>query len=346
MRLSGRPEYSGDVRQSIEHVVRLEQAGLDIIWVAEAWGYDAATLMGYLAARTQRVQIGSGILNIYSRTPALLAQTAAGLDVLSEGRAILGLGASGPQVIEGWHGVPYDRPLRRTREIVEICRRIWRREALSYQGECYTLPLPAEQGSGLGKPLKLLVRPPRARIPIYLAALGARNVELTAEIADGWMPLFYVPEWAALVWGESRARGRAHRSADLGPLEIVAGGPVAIGEGLEHLRDLARPRLALYLGGMGARGHNFYNDLICRYGFPDAAAEIQDLYLAGRRAEAAAAVPAELLEATTLIGSLGYVRDRLAAYHAAGVTILNIEPVGPDPLATIAQLKEWAAALG
>ncbi len=343
MRLSVLLDYAGDFREQAAQVAQLENAGLDIAWVPETWGNDAATRMGYLAARTHRVQIGSGIFPIYSRTPALLAQTAAGLDALSDGRAILGLGASGPQVIEGWHGVPFDRPLQRTREIVDICRKVWRRETVVYRGRCYTLPLPAERGTGFGKPLKLMSHPVRNRIPIYLAALGEKSVELTAEIGDGWMPLFFVPEKAASIWGEPLARGRARRDPSLAALEVVAGGPVAIGEGLEHLRDLARPFVALYVGGMGARGKNFYNELVRRYGWEKEAAAIQDLFLAGRRQEAMAAVPAALLEATSLIGPAGYVKERVEIYRAAGVTVLDVALVGPDPLRTVEQLRSWLA---
>ena len=343
MRLSTRLGYGDGFLKGVERVVRLEEAGVDMVWVAEAYGYDAVTRLGYLAARTRRIELGSGILNIYSRTPALLAQTAAGLDEISEGRAILGLGASGPQVIEGFHGVPYDRPVQRTREIIEICRQVWRRDEVVHQGKAYTLPLPPSLGTGLGKPLKILTHPVRPRIPIYLASLGDRSVELAAELADGWLPIFFVAERAHTIWGKALERGRARRSADLGPLEVVAGGRLAIGSGLEHLRDLERPHLALYVGGMGARSKNFYNELICRYGYEREAAEIQDLYLGGKKREAEALVPAELLEALSLIGPEGFVRDRIAAYRAAGVTVLDVEPVGPDPFGDVERVREWIA---
>ncbi|HLG70886.1 MAG TPA: LLM class F420-dependent oxidoreductase [Chloroflexota bacterium] len=335
---------SGHFREFADRIAAYEQAGLDAVWVSEAYGIDAVSRLGYLAARTERVLLGSGILPIYSRTPALLAQTAAGLDYVSNGRAILGLGASGPQVIEGWHGVRYDKQLGRTREIVDVCRRIWRREVIQHQGASYTMPLPPEQGTGLGKPLKIIGQPVRSRIPIYLATLGPKAVEMTAEIAEGWMPIFFWPERADGLWGEALRRGLAKRDPELGSLEIVAGGLAAVGERLEHLRDQERPHLALYIGGMGARGANFYNDLARDYGCPDEARLIQDLYLDGKKAEAAAAVPEPLLEGTTLIGPDSYIRDRLAAYKAAGVTMLNVTPVGPDdPARTIAHLKELAA---
>ena len=341
MRLSSRLGYGDGFTRAVEHVQRLEGVGVDVVWVAEAYGYDAATRLGYLAARTRRVELGSGIFPIYSRTPALLAQTIAGLDELSDGRAILGLGASGPQVIEGWHGVAYDRPVQRTREIIEICRMVWRRDVLVYHGKTFTLPLPPDQGSGLGKPLKILTHPRRSRIPIYLASLGERSVELTAELADGWLPIFFVAEKADSIWGAALRRGFSKRPAELGRLEIVAGGPLAIGEGLEHLRDAERAHLALYVGGMGARSKNFYNDLVARYGFEREAAEIQDLYLSGKKREAEAVVPAELLEWLSLIGPEGYVKDRIAAFKAAGVTLLDVQPIGPDPLGDVARVKEW-----
>jgi F420-dependent oxidoreductase-like protein len=341
MKLSVNLPYAGDPRTAAEIAVALERAGADIVWVAEAYGYDSPTMMGYLAARTERILIGSAILPLYSRTPALIAQTAAGLDAVSNGRAILGLGASGPQVIEGWHAVPYDRPLGRTREVIDICRRVWRREVLTNDG-IYQIPLPAGQGTGLGKPLKLITHPVRDRIPIYVAALGDKNVAMTAEVADGWMPFLFIPEKAADVWGPSLAAGKAKRAADLGPLEVVAGGALAIGEDNAKLRDLARPMVALYVGGMGARGRNFYNDLARRYGFEREAELIQDLYLSGRKEEAAAAVPSEFLELTSLIGPAGYVRDRLDAFREAGVTTLNVVAVG-DAAKDVAQLKEWLA---
>jgi F420-dependent oxidoreductase-like protein len=343
MQLSMQLSYAGGFQEAADQVVAYEQAGLDMVWVAEAYGYDAVGLMGYLAAKTETVTIASGILPIYTRTPTLLAMTAAGVDALSDGRCLLGLGASGPQVIEGFHGIPYDKPLGRTREIIEICRQVWRRERVEHDGPIYHLPVPEGQGTGLGKPLKLITHPVRDRIPIYVASLGPKNVEMTAELADGWLPLFYLPEKAQDVWGSDLAAGASKRSADLAPLEIVAGGLVSIGEGAEAVRELARPMVALYVGGMGAKGRNFYNDLVRRYGFEEEAAAIQDLYLDGKKDEAAKLVPDELLEATTLCGSEGYVRDRIAAYKDSGVTVLNVTPVAPDPVKLVEQLKGWVA---
>jgi F420-dependent oxidoreductase-like protein len=343
MKVSMPLSYAGGFKQSAQQAVALEKAGLDTIWVAEAYGFDGVSLMGYLAAVTETVEIGAAILPIYTRTPSLLGMTAAGIDALSDGRCILGLGASGPQVIEGFHGVPYTQPLTRTREIIEICRQVWARERVTYDGKAYTLPLPPDQGTGLGKPLKLITRPVRDRIPVYVAALGPKNVRMTAEIADGWLPLFYLPEKVDDVWGDDLRAGAAARDADLGPLEIVAGGLLAVGDDAAQMRDLARPMIALYVGGMGARGRNFYNDLACRYGFEAEAKEIQDLYLDGKKDEAAAAVPDGLLEAATICGPEGYVRDRIAAYKESGVTSLNVTPIAPDAPALVTQLKEWAA---
>ncbi len=335
-------DYSRGFRQAGEQASELEAAGIDVLFVAEAYGFDAPSLMGYVAARTERMAIASGILPIYSRTPALLAQTAAGIDALTDGRCILGLGASGPQVIEGWHGVAYDHPLERTREIIDICRRVWRREVITNDG-CYPIPLPPGQGTGLGKPLKMLTHPVRADIPVWVASLGPKNVAMTAEVADGWLPTLFMPERAKLVWGEALAAGRAARSEHLGPLDVAAGGLLAIGDDQGGVAELARPGLALYIGGMGARGRNFYNNVVRRYGFEAEAARIQDLYLDGKKQEAAAEVPAELLAQTALAGPEGHVRERVEAYRDAGVTVLLVNAVGPDPLGDIRRVKEWAA---
>jgi F420-dependent oxidoreductase-like protein len=343
MRVSSQLSYAGGFKEAVDGLVQLEKAGLDTVWVAEAYGSDAVSLMGYIAAKTDTVEIASGILPIYSRTPTLLAMTAAGVDALSDGRCVLGLGASGPQVIEGFHGVQYDAPIGRTREIIEICRKVWRRERVEHDGRYYTVPLPPEKGTGLGKPLKIITHPVRERIPIYVASLGPKNVEMTAELADGWMPLFYIPERAGDVWGESLGKGAANRAADLGPLEVVAGGLCAIGDDVASVREFARPMVALYVGGMGARGRNFYNDLACRYGFEKEAKLIQDLYLDGKKNEAAAEVPAELLELTSLVGPEGYVKERIAAFKESGVTNLMITPIGPDPAKIVEQIKNWTA---
>jgi F420-dependent oxidoreductase-like protein len=340
--------YAGGFAESVMRVQALEKAGMDIVYVAEAYGYDGASLMGYLAATTETVQIASGILPLYTRTPTLLAMTAAGVDELSEGRCILGIGASGPQVIEGFHGVPYDAPIGRTREIIDICRKVWAREApLEHDGRYYTLPLPEDQGTGLGKALKIITHPRRPRIPIHVAALGPKNVEATAELAEGWLPLLFHPGRAQEVWGEDVARGLAKRDPDLGPLDVVAGGLLSIGPESEvaGIRGFSRGMIALYVGGMGARERNFYNQLFCRYGYEAEAKEIQDLYLDGKKQEAAAAVPSSFLEETSLCGDEAYLADRIAEYKAAGVTVLNIEPIAPDlagQQAMVEKVKELA----
>ena len=340
--------YAGGFKNSARQVSEMEKAGLDLVWVTEGYGFDSPSLMGYLAALTDTVQIGSGIFPIYTRTPTLLAMTAAGVDAVSDGRFHLGLGASGPQVIEGWHGVPFDAPIGRTREIVTICRQVWVRKApVVHHGQNYDVPLPKGQGAGLGKPLKIVAHPVRPRIPIWVASLGERNVSMTAEVADGWLPILFIPEKARDIWGGSLAAGQAKRDAAMAPLMICAGGPLAIGEGEEvlRLRDLARPMLALYIGGMGAKGRNFYNDLACRYGYEKEAAAIQDLYLSGKKAEAAALVPGEMLQLTSLIGPVGYVAERVEALREAGVTHVQVDPIptrAQTAAGLIGQLKEMA----
>ncbi|GAA3096199.1 LLM class F420-dependent oxidoreductase [Pseudonocardia yunnanensis] len=341
MLLSTQLQYGDDPIRNAESVVAMEQAGLDVVWVAEAYSFDAVSLMGYLAAKTARVQIGSGILPIYSRTPALTAMTAAGLDALSGGRMILGLGASGPQVIEGFHGVPYDKPVARTREIIEICRKVWRRERLTNEG-LYPIPLPEDQGTGLGKPLKLINHPRRADIPVWVASLGDKNVEMTAELANGWLPTVLMPEKLREVFGPALDAGYAKRAPELGPLQITGGGILALEEEMfEPARRLARGMLALYIGGMGARSRNFYNTVFRRQGFADEAKLVQDLYLDGHKEEAAAALPDEFVDKVTLIGSPTHVQERIAALREAGVTHLHVNPVGNEPLKLLAQVKEW-----
>jgi F420-dependent oxidoreductase-like protein len=329
--------YAGGFSEAVDELADFERAGLDIIFVPEAYSFDAVSQLGFIAARTTRLEIASGILPIYSRTPALTAMTAAGLDFVSGGRFTLGLGTSGPQVIEGWHGVPYDAPVGRTRELIEICRMVWRRDRLDYQGKYYRLPL--DGGTGLGKPLKLINHPVRERIPIVVAALGPKNVAMAAELAEGWQPIFYFPEKAAIAWDAPLAEGLARRDPSLGPLDVFAEAPLAIGEDAAGLRDLMRPFFALYIGGMGARGRNFYYDLACRFGYESDAAKIQDAYLAGRKDEAAALVPAELVEKTSLIGPDGYVAERLAAFREAGVTTLNVTPLAPTHEARVADIE-------
>ncbi len=348
MRIGTMITYSGGFAETVAEVADLERAGLDIIFMAEAYSFDAVSQLGYLAAKTTRVQLASGIFQIYTRTPpSLMAMTAAGLDYVSDGRFVLGIGASGPQVIEGFHGVPYNAPLGRTRELVDICRQVWRREPVRHDGKYYQIPLPPpEKGTGLGKPLKIINHPIRERIPIVIAALGPKNVALTAEIAEGWQPVFYNPERANDVWGgEALAKGKVARDPALGDLEIYASPPaLAIGDDVDHLLDLVKPTLALYIGGMGARGKNFYNDLACRYGYEADAKVIQDLYLDGKKDQAAAAVPDELVRAISLIGPEGYVRERVAAFAESGATTLNVKFLAPpDSAGRIEQLEKLRA---
>jgi len=341
MRIGMFLSYAGGFAETVVELADYEKAGLDIVFVPEAYSFDAVSQLGFLAAKTERMQIASGIFQLYSRTPALTAMTAAGLDYVSGGRFTLGLGASGPQVIEGWHGVPYDAPIGRAREVIEICRMVWRRERLAYQGRYYQLPL--EGGTGLGKPLKLINHPVRERIPIALAAIGPKNVALAAELAEAWQPIFYLPEKSAAVWGDAVAEGEAKRDPSLGPLDVIAAAPLAIGEDVTHLRDRSRSELALYIGGMGARGRNFYNDLAGRYGYQAEAKAIQDAYLEGRKDEAAALVPAGLLERISLIGPESHVRERLAAYRDAGATTLNVTPLAPTHQARVALIERVRA---
>jgi F420-dependent oxidoreductase-like protein len=346
MRIGMALNYAGGFRETAAELADFEKAGLDIVFVPEAYSYDAVSQLGYLAAVTERVELASGIMQIYPRTPTMTAMTAAGLDYVSGGRFSLGIGASGPQVIEGWHGVPYDAPLARTRELIEICRKVWRRERLEYNGAHYQIPLPAGQGTGLGKALKLINHPVRSNIPIILASLGPKNVEMTAELADGWEPIFYYPEKAKQVWGDALAAGYAKRDPALGSLDIIAQTALAIGDDVKGLIDLIRPVQALYIGGMGARGKNFYNNMAVRYGYGKEAAAIQDAYLAGRKDEAAGLIPQELLEHVSLIGPKSYVAERVAAMKESGVTTLNVAPMGSthaERIALIEQIRELAA---
>ncbi len=338
--------YAGGFKETAAELADFEKAGLDVVFVPEAYSYDAVSQLGYLAAVTDRIQLASGIMQLYSRTPTLTAMTAAGLDYVSDGRFALGIGASGPQVVEGWHGVPYDAPVGRTREIIEICRAVWRRERLEYSGKHYQIPLPEGAGTGLGKALKLINHPVRERIPIIVAALGPKNVELAAELAEGWEPIFYYPEKAPEVWGPSLAAGKAVRDPALGPLDVIAQTALAIGEDVKGLIDLIRPVQALYIGGMGAREKNFYNNLAVRYGYGSEAAAIQDAYLAGRKDEAAGLIPQELLESVSLIGPESYVAERVAAMRESGVTTLNVAPLASTHAARVAlieQIRDLAA---
>ena len=345
-------KYAGGFAETVAEVGQYEDVGLDIVTLPEAYSFDSVSQLGFLAARTSTLRLASSILNIYSRTPSLIAMTAAGLDYVSAGRFELGIGASGPQVVEGFHGVRYDAPIGRTREVVDICRQVWRREPLVHDGAHYHLPLtPEHGGSGAGKPLKLINHPVRPEIPIILAALGPKNVELAAEVGDGWQPMFYLPEAAPETFGGWLAAGAARRSAGRASLDIVVGTEMLISEDsteVEAALDAVRRQVALYVGGMGAKGKNFYNDLACRYGFEAAAAEIQDLYLAGQKDQAAAAVPDTLVRGLALVGSPGHVRERVAAFAESGVTTLMASPLATTHarrLEDVARLKEYATDL-
>jgi F420-dependent oxidoreductase-like protein len=304
-----------------------DRLGYDVAWVAEAYGSDAATVLTWVAAQTDRIDVGSAVFQIPARTPAMTAMTAATLDTLSQGRFRLGLGVSGPQVSEGWHGVRFDKPLGRTREYAEIVRQALRRETLKYDGEHFTLPLP----DGPGKAIKLTVHPVRQEIPLYLAAVGPKNLELTGEIADGWLGIFFSPEQAEVSMGPLRAgRVRGGRGCDpddvMVGFDVVPTVPVVFGDDLEAAAANVRGYTALYLGGMGSRDKNFYNQLAVRMGYDEAAAQVQDLFLERKHREAAAAVPLQLIDSTALIGPPERVRDRLSAYAEAGVTTLTVSP--------------------
>ena len=338
--------YAGGFREVADEVAELEASGVDLVAVPEAYSFDAVSQLGFLAARTSRMTLMSGILQLYTRTPTLTAMTAAGLDYVSDGRFELGVGASGPQVVEGFHGVPYDAPVGRIRELVAVCRQVWRREPVVHEGRHYRIPLPEGQGTGLGKPLKLINHPVRERIPITVAALGPKSVEQTAEIADGWLPMFVHPERAGVVWGDALANGAAKRQPDLAPLDVFASPALAITDRPEAVLPLVKPQLALYVGGMGARGKNFYNDLIASYGFEAEAARVQDLYLEGRRDEAIAAVPDELVRALSLIGPASYVAERVAAFREAGVTTLAVTPLARDSAERVALMAGFRRLVG
>ncbi len=348
MKLSMMLNYAGGFHAAVDRVVELEKAGLDVVWIAEAYSADAISQVGYLAAKTNTVEIGTGIVNVYSRTAALMAMTAAGCDYVSNGRFILGLGASGPQVIEGFHGVPYEKPMQRIKEYIQACRMIWaREEPFHMDGQTVKVPLPAGEGTGLGKPLKIIKPGQEIRqdIPIWWASLMGLSVQATAEVADGWLPIFFDPDKFQNVWGDDLKKGLAKRDPNLPRLQISAGGMVAIdekliGEAQDKVLDYSRPNAALYIGGMGARDKNFYNTICKKYGYEKEAIEIQDLYLSGRKDEAAAAVPREMLANSNLVGPKSFIKERLAAFKEAGVTVLSVNPVGPDAAKTIETLKE------
>jgi F420-dependent oxidoreductase-like protein len=308
-----------------------ERLGYDSVWAAEAWGTDAVSVLSWVAALTSRIKVGSAVMQIPGRTPANTAMTAATLDLMSGGRFLLGLGTSGPQVVEGWHGQPWGKPLVKTREYVEIVRAALRRQLVEHEGEHYRIPYDGPGATGLGKPLKLMLRPLRAEIPIYLAAIGPKNVALAAEIADGWLPIFVAPERFDAAFGGSLAGAREG-------FEIAATVSVLVGDDVQALRDALKPHLALYVGGMGAKGKNFYNALVRRYGWEAEAERIQELYLGGQQREAIAAVPDELVDAVALVGPKERIRERLAAWRETPVTTLVVGSPQPAALRLLAEL--------
>ncbi|MFL6128413.1 MAG: LLM class F420-dependent oxidoreductase [Mycobacteriales bacterium] len=311
-----------------------DRLGFAVVWAAEAWGSDVVSVLSWVAAQTERVDVGSAVMQIPARTPAMTAMTAATLDTLSGGRFRLGLGVSGPQVSEGWHGVRFDSPLGRTREYVEIVRKAMRREKLEYAGEHYTLPLP----DGPGKALKLIVHPVRERVPVYLAAVGPKNLELAGEIADGLLPLFLAPERAGDFLAPVRA-GRAKAGLGMEGFDVAPTVPLAVGDDLEECAGPIRAYAALYLGGMGSREKNFYNNIARRMGFEAEARQVQDLYLDRKQREAAAAVPFDFVDRTSLLGPPERIADRLQAFAGAGVTTLTVAPYGEEPERRLRSLR-------
>jgi F420-dependent oxidoreductase-like protein len=326
-----------DAEQQLAAVRAAEELGYDSVWTAEAYGSDAATILAWLAAATSRIRLGTGILQMPARTPAMTAMTAATIDRLSGGRMILGLGSSGPQVAEGWHGQRFAGQLLRTREYFEVVRMALSRQRVEYHGETIQLPLP----DGPGKALKLTISPAQRHIPLYLAAIGPRNTALAGEIADGWIPTFFAPEHIER-FGELLAQGATRGQRSLDGFDIAPHVNVHIGDDLDAARDHMRPGLALYVGGMGSREQNFYKTLVSQYGFADAAQEIQDLYLAGHREEACRAIPDELIDQVSLCGPRELVAARLCAYRDAGVGTLIASPAASSVEEQIRQLRELA----
>jgi F420-dependent oxidoreductase-like protein len=317
-----------------------DRLGFSVVWAAEAYGSDAVTVLSWVAAQTNQIDVGSAILQIPARTPAMTAMTAASLDTLSGGRFRLGLGVSGPQVSEGWHGVPFARPLARTREYVDIVTMALSRKRVRYDGATYQLPLP----DGPGKALHLMVHPVRDHIPIYLASVGPKNLELTGEIADGWLAIFYAPKFADEQLAHLRT-GREKAGKTLAEFDVVATVPMVVGDDPIECAKPVRPYNALYVGGMGSREQNFYNDLAVRMGYAEEAAEVQDRYLARDYDGAAAAIPAEFVDATSLLGPPGRIAERMGEFAAAGVTTLSITPFGDTMTERLAVLHSAVDAL-
>jgi len=332
-----------DWAEASDYVTEAERLGVDDVWSAEAWGHDGVTPLAFMAARTSRLRLCTGILQAGTRTPALLAMTAMSLNAMSNGRFVLGLGVSGPQVIEGWHGIRFDRPVQRMRETMEIVRRAIKGERLEYKGKVYELPLPGGEGKAIRS-----AAPPQPGIPIYLATLSPRSLEMTGEVADGWLGTSFMPEHAR-VFTDHLAAGAARAGRALAELDLQAGGFVAFSDDVERLIPPRKPGLAFTLGAMGSRQHNFYNDAYRRAGYEDVALEVQRLWLDGRRDEAAARVPDELVLQTNLLGTEAMVRARLAAYRQAGITTLRVEPAGEGLAArvkTLGRLLDLIRSLG
>ncbi|MFG1777911.1 LLM class F420-dependent oxidoreductase [Micromonospora sp. NPDC049051] len=317
-----------------------DRLGYSVVWAAEAYGSDSPSMLSWMAGQTERIDLGSAVMQIPARTPAMTAMTAATIDALSGGRFRLGLGVSGPQVSEGWHGVRFGKPLARTREFVDIVKLAVARKSVAYDGEFYTLPLP----DGPGKALKLGFHPPREHIPIYLAAVGPKNLELAGEIADGWLAIFYSPEFAEEQLASVRA-GRAKVGKELAGFDVVPSVPVVVGDDVATCAELVRWYAALYVGGMGSRQQNFYNQLATRMGYGDAAREVQDLYLAKRQRDAAAAVPLEFIDRTSLLGPKERIAERMREYAASGVTTLSVTLFVGDRDSGVQTLRTVAEAL-
>jgi F420-dependent oxidoreductase-like protein len=317
-----------------------EEMGYDSVWTAEAYGADALTPLAWIAAKTERIKVGSAVFQMPARTPAMTAMTAATLDIMSNGRFLLGLGVSGPQVVEGWHGKPFGKPLQVTREYVAILRKIFARdEPVEYDGTYYQLPYHGDDATGLGKPLKIMMKPKNDNMPILIAAIGPKNVQLTAEIADGWLPVFFSPERTSTIYEPLLAAGfeKSGEADKADRFQIVPTVSAIVTDDLDAGRLQMKPFLALYIGGMGAKGRNFYNDLACRYGYEAEAEHIQDLYLDGKKMEATLAVPDALVDEVCLVGSSERIRDRLDAWKDAGVSTLNVATSDINTLRTIAE---------
>ena len=327
MRLALNLNYSGAAMSlDMARILEAERLGYDSVWTAEAYGSDAVVPAAWIAARTERIHVGTGILQIPARTPAMTAMTAMTFDALSGGRFRLGLGVSGPQVAEGWHGQPFGKPLVKTREYVEIVRAILRREKpVEFRGEYYQIPYAGPGATGLGKPLRSILHG-RADLPIYLAAVGPKNVALAAEIADGWIPVFFSARRPQLFreWLASGFKAAGRSAADASRFDVMPMISVVVGDDVAACRAAVKPRVALYVGGMGARGRNFYNDIARRYGYEEAAQRIQDAYLAGRKDEAIAAVPDALVDEIALCGPRERLRERLADWKTSGATTLMV----------------------